>query len=223
MKLYSRQLLTEEEVKQIHILMSNAQWDRQATNANIYLEDQQTNSEMQDCDNRREIYKIAMNAIGRDAQFRDFVFPKHSTYAIVSKTEVGQGFQAHHDVPANGDFSTTIFLSDPSFYEGGELTMFVNDEEKKFALPAGHALTYDTGVPHCVKEVTRGVRYAIVFWTTSLIKDARWREVITDVRRIKNLFPRDYGYDLQEANNDPHFLVQALENKLVRYFNPLES
>jgi len=167
---------------------------------------------------KARIAEIAMAAINRDDGFRDMVFPMQSTQIIVSKTEVNQGFKTHHDMPSNGDYSTTIFLSDPTTYGGGELTMFLGGMEQKYALPAGHALTYDTGVPHCVKEVTEGVRYAIVFWTTSLIRDGQWREIIGDLRRAKKMLPRDYGYDLAETANDPHFIIQGVENKIMRYF-----
>ena len=57
-----------------------------------------------------------------------------------------------------------------------------------------------------------------MFWTTSLIKDARWREVMGDLRKAKKLLPRDYGYDLAQTDKDPHFLIQGVENKLLRYF-----
>jgi predicted 2-oxoglutarate/Fe(II)-dependent dioxygenase YbiX len=69
-----------------------------------------------------------------------------------------------------------------------------------------------------VKEVTEGVRYAVVFWTTSLLRDSRWREIIGDLRRVKKMLPRDYSYDLAETTNDPHFIVQGIENKIMRYF-----
>lgn len=216
--MYARKLLTDGELKEIHLLMNGATWDRHASVSNVYLEIQQKNSEMAYSEERARIAEIAMRAINRDDGFRDLVFPKQSTGIIVSKTEVGQGFKVHHDLPANGDFSTTIFLSDSDDYTGGELTMFLGDREIKYALPAGHALTYETGIPHCVKEVTRGVRYAIVFWTTSLIRDSRWRDIIADLRKVKKLLPRDYGYDLCETTNDPHFIVQGIENKIVRHF-----
>lgn len=221
MELYTRPLLTDSELQEILQLLSEAQWEQHATESNVYLTAQQSNAEMVSGVTKSKIAEIAFAAIARDDGFRDFVFPKHSTSIIVSRTEVGQGFKVHHDMPTNGDYSTTIFLSDPQSYEGGELTMFLAGEERKFALPAGHALTYNTGIPHCVKEVVRGIRYAIVFWTSSLIRDPHWREIIADLRRVKSLLPRDYGYDLTTITDDPHFLVQGIENKIVRYFNPL--
>jgi PKHD-type hydroxylase len=216
--IYPRPLLTETELSEITRILENAQWEHSATATNVYLETQQKNSEMAPSPEKTRIAEVTMAAINRDDGFRDMVFPKHSTGIIVSKTEINQGFQTHHDSPSNGDYSTTVFLSDPSTYLGGELTMFLGGTERKFALPAGHALTYDTGIPHCVKEVTEGVRYAIVFWTTSLIKDSRWREVLGDLRKLKKLLPREYTYDLLETCNDPHFITQGIENKLLRHF-----
>ena len=218
MQLYTRPLLIEDELHEICQIIDKAEWERHASAGNVYLETYQKNSEMVGGPGRNRITEIAFNAINRDDGFRDTVFPKHSTGIIVSKTEVSQGFKIHHDAPQNGDFSTTIFLSNPATYEGGQLAMYVGEEEKLIALPAGHAVTYDTGIPHCVKEVTQGVRYAIVFWTTSLIRDSRWREVMGDLRKAKKLLPKDYGYDLAETDKDPRFLIQGVENKLLRYF-----
>jgi PKHD-type hydroxylase len=216
--LYPRPLLTGGELTEIHQILQQAQWGHHESVLREYLSAHQKNSEMIWSEGKARIGEIVMAAINRDNGFRDMVFPMQSTQIIVSKTEVNQGFKTHHDMPSNGDYSTTIFLSDPATYGGGELTMYLGGNEQTFALPAGYALTYDTGVPHCVKEVTEGVRYAVVFWTTSLLRDSRWREIIGDLRRVKKMLPRDYGYDLAETTNDPHFIVQGIENKIMRYF-----
>lgn len=216
--IYSRPLLNEAELSEILNILATATWDRHASVANVYLDVHQKNSEMVAGPERNRISDIVFSAINRDEGFRDSVFPKHSTGIIVSKTEVGQGFKIHHDAPQNGDFSTTVFLSNPNTYSGGELAMFLGGEEKLIALERGHAVTYDTGIPHCVKEVTEGVRYAIVFWTTSLIQDSHLREILRDLRKAKKLLPRDYGYDLTQIDSDPHFLIQGVENKLLRHF-----
>ena len=215
---YARPLLTDAELQEIIQRLQGAQWSNSDDTLPEYLAADQTNSEMMPSFAKECIAEIVMGAINREEGFRDFVFPKHSTGIIVSRTEVGQGFKTHHDMPTNGEYSTTVFLSDPDTYKGGELTMLLNGEEKKFALPAGSALTYDTGVPHCVKQVSWGTRYAIVFWTTSLVKDNRWREILFDLRRAKKLLPRDYSYDLGETVNDPRFIIQGIENKLLRHF-----
>ena len=217
-KPYTRPLLSDSELKEILLLLTRAEWGRSETVLQEYLDAHQKNSEMLDSPDKRRIYDIVLSAVNRDDGFRDLVFPDRSTYIIVSKTEVGQGFKVHHDMPSNGDFSTTIFLSEPESYEGGRLQMLMGETVVDYALPAGHAITYSTGIPHCVAEVTRGVRYAIVFWTTSLVKDARYREILADLRTVKKMLPRDYGYDLTTAVNDPHFILQGVENKILRHF-----
>ena len=217
-KPYTRPLLNDTELKEILLLLTRAEWGRSETVLQEYLDAHQKNSEMLDSPDKRRIYDIVLSAINRDGGFRDMVFPDRSTYIIVSKTEVGQGFKVHHDMPSNGDFSTTVFLSEPESYEGGQLQMLMGDSLVEYALPAGHAITYSTGIPHCVAEVTKGVRYAIVFWTTSLVRDARYREILADLRTVKKMLPRDYGYDLAKAVEDPHFILQGVENKILRHF-----
>jgi PKHD-type hydroxylase len=218
MQLYTRPLLTDSELKEILLLLTRAEWGRHSSVESVYLDTHQKNSEMLESPDKRRISEIVFNAINRDDGFRDLVFPERSTYIIVSKTEVGQGFKVHHDMPSNGDFSTTIFLSDPESYEGGQLQMLMGDSVTDYALPAGHAITYYTGIPHCVAEVTKGVRYAIVFWTTSIVKDARYRDILADLRKVKKMLPRDYGYDLPQAVEKPHFILQGIENKILRHF-----
>ena len=216
-EIYTRPLLNDQELSQIWEIMSQAEWSRSSTVGNVYLKPSQKNTEMVN-GHHSPIGPIVMAALDRDAGFRDMVFPGQSTGVIVSRTDVDQGFKVHHDVPSNGDFSTSVFLSDPDTYEGGELTMWLGGKEQKFALPAGHAITYPTGIPHCVSEVTKGVRYAVVFWTTSIVRDHRYRDILAELRKIRSLLPKSYGYDVEAAVNDPAFLIQDVENKIIRYF-----
>ena len=76
--------------------------------------------------------------------------------------------------PVRTDVSTTVFLSDPDEYEGGEL--FVEDSygTHEVKLDAGDAIVYPSTSLHRVEPVTRGVRVASFLWTQSLVRDA-WR------------------------------------------------
>ena len=51
-----------------------------------------------------------------------------------------------------------------------------------------------------------------------MVKDARYREILADLRTVKRMLPRDYGYDLTETVNDPHFILQGVENNIMRHF-----
>ena len=215
---YERRLLSAEDLTLVQELLTQGEWGQSKQEVSNYLTGTQTNSEMPLCELRQRISFILMQNSERDEEFINLTFPIRSTVAILSKTEEGEGFKTHLDNPANGEYSTTVFLSDPDSYEGGELCLYISGEERKFKLPAGYALTYETAVPHCVAPVTKGVRHAAIFWTTSRIENPHYREILTDLRKIKNLLPDRISYDLSETETDLKFLVNGVENKLTRYF-----
>jgi predicted 2-oxoglutarate/Fe(II)-dependent dioxygenase YbiX len=167
---------------------------------------------------RSRISETVMTQINADREFYDRVFPQKSTAVIISKTSIDEGLKIHHDDATVGEFSTTVFLSNPEIYEGGELCLWYEGEVQKFKLPAGYAITYNTGAPHCVAPVTYGNRIAAVFWTTSEIRDPRHREVLSSLRTVRRLLPEKASYDFTETMNDPAFLLLEAENKFIRYF-----
>lgn len=215
---YIRRLLSPEDLEKITDYLTHAEWSKSRDKIPEYLSNGQTNSEMVAGVLRNEVSKIIFAGIDADQGFRDRVFPKHSTDLIVSRTEVGEGFSVHLDTTSVGEFSTTVFLSDPETYEGGELCLYLEDEVRKFKLPTGTAITYTTGAPHCVSKVTSGVRHAGVFWTSSLVKDVRYRDILSDIRQVRRLLPIGTTYNLEEAAVNPEFLLQSVEHKLIRHF-----
>jgi PKHD-type hydroxylase len=72
------------------------------------------------------------------------------------------------------DVSTTVFLSSPDEYEGGELIAEDSFGTHEIKLDAGDAIVYPSTSLHRVEPVTRGVRVASFLWTQSLVRDA-WR------------------------------------------------
>lgn len=78
------------------------------------------------------------------------------------------------------DVSTTVFLSDPDEYEGGELIIQDTYGEQTVKLPAGHAIIYPGTSLHRVAPVIRGVRYASFFWTQSLVRSDTQRALLLE-------------------------------------------
>lgn len=113
--------------------------------------------------------ELLFKSVDKCGSFLDFTIPVSSTSPIISKTPPGGYYNAHFDVVDNGHFSTTIFLSDPKSYDGGELCLYLDGKEEKFKLDAGYGITYETGIAHRVNLVTRGDRIACVFWTKTKI------------------------------------------------------
>ena len=63
------------------------------------------------------------------------------------------------------DVSTTVFLSDPDDYDGGELVVEDTYGAHEVKLPAGDAILYPATSVHRVEPVTRGMRLAAFTWT----------------------------------------------------------
>lgn len=116
----------------------------------------------------KEIYGV----IDKCKEFHNFTVPKSSSSPIFSKTIEGGFYKPHVDWEGLGHFSTTLFLSDPNSYDGGELCLlFDPNEETKVKLDPGWAITYETGTPHRVNTVTSGERLCMIFWTESCINN----------------------------------------------------
>ena len=165
-----------------------------------------------------------MNSLDRDSKFLSYTAASQSGLNIISKIESGDYYNPHVDNWKNGDYSTTIFLSNPEDYIGGELCMyFGNDEEKKIKLDAGWAVTYPTGTLHRVNSVISGIRYASVFWTESIIKDSNIRNIIYELDNIISLLERNHTpihvHDFESSLQDPLFITRNLQNDIYRAYS----
>ena len=101
---------------------------------------------------------------------------------LISRSEVGDGYGWHVDNPfskyGRRDISFTLFLSDLSDYEGGELTFQLLQGSKEIRLPAGHIILYPSSSLHCVQPIVRGARLACVGWIESYIQSTEDRSIL---------------------------------------------
>jgi PKHD-type hydroxylase len=79
------------------------------------------------------------------------------------------------------DVSTTVFLSDPDEYDGGELTVMDSYGAHEVKLPAGDAIVYPSSSVHRVNPVTRGERLASFLWTQSMVRDDWQRTMLFEL------------------------------------------
>lgn len=214
----TRKVLNEDELIEIKKILSQLEWRDGLKTATGIKKDTKNNLESSD----EKVNKIIMNSMDRDLLFHSFVIPKSSNSCIISKMMTGGYYHVHHDSYENGDYSTTVFLNEPDEYEGGELCLFIDNEEVSIKLNAGEAITYSTGIFHKVNEVTSGERIVAVFWTHTTLKDRFMREVYSDVNKILDLLAKhDSKKDvktLKEASNDPYFIAKGLLYKINRHF-----
>jgi PKHD-type hydroxylase len=132
------------------------------------------------------------------------VRPKAITPLHISKTADGGHYGAHVDsaimAGLRSDVSFTLFLSDPSTYDSGELILESAAGTDSYKPPAGSAVVYPSTALHRVAPVTNGTRYVAVGWAQSLVRDAAKRELLFDLdtanRRLFDQHGKTPEFDL---------------------------
>jgi PKHD-type hydroxylase len=160
----------EETLERIKIHLLNSKWEDglESYTPHPWCDGHAVKKNLQ---TRLSDNSILYEGMDKNEEFLDFTFAKSTNDPMVTRTETGGYYRCHYDFWKNGHFSTTIFLNDPSTYEGGELCLFKKGKEERLKLQAGWGVTYDTGTSHMVSDVTSGTRDAIVYWTKSWIPD----------------------------------------------------
>lgn len=123
--------------------------------------------------------------------------PKIVHPPLFSRYSPGMHYGTHMDNALMGDMrvdlSLTLFLSDPSMYDGGELVIDFATGERSIKLAAGSAALYATTALHRVAEVTRGQRLAMVTWVRSLVRDPAEREILLDLKTAQHQLSKQLG------------------------------
>lgn len=140
----------------------------------------------------QQAQKLVHDRLMSNAQYRIMAVPRIVRPMTFNRYETGMFYGDHLDhpllagePPARGDISTTVFISAPNEYDGGELVInSLASEADVVKLPAGHAVCYPAGTLHRVNTVTRGTRLAAVTVAESRIQDAAKREIFSDVAQL---------------------------------------
>jgi len=214
--IYIREVITKDDLKRIKKLLKRLTWIDGLISYNgghdVKLLEQAESDEYTD-----EIVQHVFNNINKDSEFLIKTSARSSGTPIISRVNAGGYYKPHQDAFNNGDYSTTVFLSDPDSYVGGELCLYVNDKVQKVKLPAGYAVTYDTGYIHAVSEVTKGTRHCAVFWTHSEVVDPKIREMTYKLEvALKNIKNKDLAMDVVEASKNPTFLIASVIRDLKK-------
>jgi PKHD-type hydroxylase len=140
----------------------------------------------------QEVQKLVHDRLTANAQYRIMVVPRIVRPMTMNRYDEGMFYGDHLDhpllagePPARGDVATTVFLSSPDEYAGGELVInSLANEAVTIKLPAGHAVCYPAGTLHRVNAVTRGSRLAAVTVAESRIQDSSAREIFSDLTQL---------------------------------------
>lgn len=157
-------------------------------------------------DESKELGQLVLKALGRNPTFTSAALPLRVYPPLFNRYDAGMNFQAHVDnairaLPGTGfrirtDVSSTLFLSEPEEYDGGELVIQDTYGTQKVKLPAGHMVVYPSTSLHSVSSVTRGSRWASFFWSQSLVKDDGKRALLynfdTSIIETRKALPDDH-------------------------------
>ncbi len=146
-----------------------------------------------------EAAQIVIEAFQRCRPFRDFAFPKRIAPPLLSRYEPGMKYGAHADAAfmqiggqsgtyqLRSDLSSTIFLSDPDSYEGGELVLHIGTLPIVIKGRPGEAFVYPSTTLHEVRPVKSGVRLVSITFIESLIPDERERNLVFEIKDVLGL------------------------------------
>lgn len=146
-----------------------------------------------------EAAKIVIDAFQRCRPFRDFAFPKRIAPPLLSRYEPGMKYGAHADAAfmninvqsgayqLRSDLSSTVFLSEPDSYDGGELVLHIGTLPIVIKGRPGEAFVYPSTTLHEVRPVKSGVRLVSITFIESLIPDERERNLVFEIKDVLGL------------------------------------
>lgn len=143
----------------------------------------------------QETTQIVASAFARSREFRDFAFPKRMAPPLLARYEPGMKYGAHADaamIPTQigtirSDLSCTVFVSDPSTYEGGELVTHLGTRPVVFKGRPGEAIVYPSTMLHEVRPVRAGQRLVSITFIESLVADEYRRMQLYELNEIAAL------------------------------------
>jgi PKHD-type hydroxylase len=137
--------------------------------------------------------QIALAALQRSEQSRNFAFPRRMAVPSLARYDVGMQYGAHVDAafmalgpqPLRSDVSCTMFISNPADYEGGELVIYLGSEIVQIKGNAGSAVFYPSTNVHQVAPVRSGSRLVIITFIESQIPDPLQRAMLFSLNEVR--------------------------------------
>ena len=186
--LYSaHKLINEEAAKDFkERLLSSTDWVDGKETALGRAKDIKRNLQLGFGDSYENFSKEIINILNNDNTFQVYTMPKKIFSILFSRTGVGGFYGPHCDFPyspvGRRDLSFTLFLNQPSEYEGGELILNMPPMKKSVKLNAGEIVIYPTKYIHEVTKVNKGERIVCVGWIHSQVANDMDRETLLELR-----------------------------------------
>jgi PKHD-type hydroxylase len=139
--------------------------------------------------------QIALTALQRSEAVKNFAFPRRMAVPNFARYDVGMKYGPHTDVaflplsspPLRSDVSCTMFISDPSEYQGGELAIGLGTEMVRIKGKTGSAILYPSTTIHEVVPVSSGARLVMITFIESQIPDQLQRDLLYSLGEVRAL------------------------------------
>jgi PKHD-type hydroxylase len=212
--IHIQSLLTQDELATIDNLVAASNFIDGKLTASMAAKEVKNNLQIDaNAASLAQIQSIIKNALQQSPLFTIAALPKTILPFLVSKYTSGKYYGWHVDSPAMGnppvrtDLAMTVFLSDPTTYEGGELMIQSEAGNVNFKPAKGDAVLYPCQYLHCVNEIKSGERVAAVTWIQSNVKSPEQRQILFQLNQV-------HGALYQQAPNAPatNLLLQTHSN-----------
>ncbi|SFN27386.1 Fe2+-dependent dioxygenase [Variovorax sp. OV329] len=193
MLLHVQGVLTPQEVAQARAILAKAPWEDGRLTAGSQSAQAKNNEQLrEDCDETRAAQQLLLRGLERHQTFFSAALPKQISPPLFNRYGgAANAFGNHVDSAVrylrNGagrvrtDVSCTLFLSEPSEYDGGELVIEDTYGEHRIKFAAGDLVLYPGTSVHRVEPVTRGARLASYFWIQSMVRSDEQRRLLFDM------------------------------------------
>ncbi|MGC4062020.1 MAG: Fe2+-dependent dioxygenase [Aquabacterium sp.] len=187
------QVLTPAQVREARHLLAQAPWqDGRATAGSQAAQIKNNEQLAPGSDQLRALQTLVLQALEKSPLFFSAALPKRvlpplfNRYGGAHNTYGNHIDQAVRYIAGTGqrvrtDISCTLFLSDPSEYEGGELVVQDTYGDQRIKLAAGDIVLYPGTSVHRVEPVTAGQRLASFFWIESMVRSNDQRRLLYDM------------------------------------------
>ena len=146
-----------------------------------------------------ESSQIVATAFARSREFMSYALPKRVAPPLLCRYEAGMKYGAHADAAViqltkttlRSDLSCTVFIGEPSAYEGGELAVVIGNQSIAFKGMPGEAIVYPSTLLHEVVPVRSGQRLVSITFIESLIADQHQRMQVFELNEIAALEARN--------------------------------
>ena len=211
------QLLTDAEVVECRKIAATAPFvDGRITNPHNKAKQ---NEQLHDQAAYQKSSQLLQQAYARSQEFHEFAFPVRIAPPMMTRYKPGMKYGAHADsafiqLPQGtirSDLSSTLFLTDPADYDGGELQVRLGDSDLSFKLKPGEAVIYPSDSLHQVVPVTKGERLVAITFIQSRVQDPFRRNLLFELNEVAAL----EGLKMDQENFNR---LSVVRENLMRYW-----